>query len=360
MTARLAPRPDLELVAGYHSARVDAAVRLNVNESPYPPPAGFREALADELASVELNRYPDRAARRLRSAIGELHGVEMEQVLATKGSNEALQALCLAYGGRGRVAAVFEPTYALHSHIARITGTGVAVGERSTDFSLDATEVRRVLEEARPALTLLCSPNNPTGAADSPETVADVVAQAPGLVVVDEAYAQFSPWSALPLVSRNAGVVVTRTYSKTWSLAAARLGYLVAAPEVVADIEQVLLPYHLDALTQAAGLVALRFADEMEERVKLLVAERERLVASLSAMPLTVWPSDANFILFRPLDEHGDPEEAGRALWRALVERSVLVRDCSSWPRLAGCLRVTVGTPAENDAFLDALAEVVS
>jgi len=190
-----------------------------------------------------------------------------------------------------------------------------------------------------------------------------VVERAPGLVVVDEAYAQFAPWSAMPMAAVGGSVVVTRTYSKTWSMAGARLGYLVAGPEVVTAVESVLLPYHLDSWAQAAGVAALRFADEMEERVKSLVAERERLAAGLGHLGVTVWPSDANFVLFRPAaGETAGPAAAaaaGQAVWRALVDRSVLVRDCSSWPRLAGCLRVTVGTPEENDAFLAALGGVL-
>ncbi|MDP1804309.1 MAG: aminotransferase class I/II-fold pyridoxal phosphate-dependent enzyme, partial [Acidimicrobiales bacterium] len=192
-------RDDLAALEGYHSAQVTVDVRLNTNESPYPPPAAWREAFLEELATVPFNRYPDREATALRTAIGELHGVGPEQILAGNGSNEVIQALCLAYGGAGRTVAVFEPTYALHSHIPRITGTGVAVGERRADFTLDPAEVTRVLIEANPAITFLCSPNNPTGVIDSTEVVEAALAAAPGLVVVDEAYGQFTPTSALPL-----------------------------------------------------------------------------------------------------------------------------------------------------------------
>ena len=350
-------RDDLSDLEGYHSPQVAVDVRLNTNESPFPPPAGWRKAFLEELAAVPFNRYPDRQATALRAAIAELHGVEPNQVLAAKGSNEILQALCLAYGGPGRAVAVFEPTYALHSHIARITGTAVAVGERRPDFTLDPDEVGRVLGEADPAITFLCTPNNPTGLVEPLELVEAVLDMAPGLVVVDEAYAQFAPWSALSLLDerRAAGraLAVTRTYSKTWSMAAMRLGYLVAPAEVVEACQRVLLPYHLDAAAQIAGRLALRWQEEMEARVAAVVSERERLVAALADLPVDVWPSGANFILFRPrpLD--------GPATWKGLVERSVLVRDTSSWPRLEGCLRVTVGTAQENDAFLAALAEVL-
>jgi histidinol-phosphate aminotransferase len=347
----IAVREDLAELEGYHSPQVSVDVRLNTNESPYPPPAAWREAFLEELATVPFNRYPDRGARALREAIAGLHGVAPEQVLAGKGSNEVIQALCLAYGGPGRSVAVFEPTYALHSHIPRLTGTGVVVGQRRDDFTLDCAEVERVVSEAQPAITFLCSPNNPTGRIDPPELVEAALAAAPGLVVVDEAYAQFADWSALSLVADDRPLVVTRTFSKTWSMAACRLGYLVAPAEIVAAAERALLPYHLDAATQLAGRLALRFTAEMEARVASLVAERERLSAALAALPVDTWPSGANFVLFRPHVQ---------GVWKGLLDRSVLVRDCSSWPRLDGCLRVTVGTPAEDDAFLAALKEVLS
>ncbi|MDP9451840.1 MAG: histidinol-phosphate transaminase [Actinomycetota bacterium] len=346
-------RADLATLAGYHSPQVDATVRLNTNESPFPPPSRWVEALAAEVASIPWHRYPDRHALALRRAIGDHHGFGPEQVYAANGSNEVIQALCLAYGGPGRQVAVFEPTYRLHSHIPSITGTGVVVGRRTPALALDLDEVRDVMSAAAPALTFLCSPNNPTGMIDDPGLVAEVARLSEGLVVVDEAYGQFSRWSALELVDDDRPLVVTRTLSKTWSMAAARLGYLVGPAWLVAELEAVTLPYHLDALTQVAGRLAFDFEPEMRARVGAVVGERARLVAALAALAVEHWPSEANFVLFRP--RHGD----GLAVWRGLLERGVLVRDCSSWPGLEGCLRVTVGTPAEDDAFVAALAEVL-
>jgi histidinol-phosphate aminotransferase len=189
---------------------------------------------------------------------------------------------------------------------------------------------------------------------DDEATVREVLDLVPGLLVVDEAYGQFAPWSALELVSDDGPLVVTRTYSKTWSMAAARLGYLIGPRPLVAQLDQVVLPYHLDAVKQAAGRLALGFDDAMRSRVSALVEERGRLVARLAELPVTVWPSAANFVLFRP------HERDGAAVWQALLDQSVLVRDCSSWPRLDGCLRVTIGTPAEDDAFLAALEDALS
>jgi histidinol-phosphate aminotransferase len=350
----LAPRDDIALMAGYHSPQVDVAVRLNTNEAPEAPPEAFRRRLGEALATIDWHRYPDRGYRTLREAIAKHHGVAPEQVFAANGSNEVLQTVLLAYGGPGRHAAVFEPTYALHSHIARLTGTGVAAGERSDDLTVDLGEVRRVVAEHAPEVTFLCSPNNPTAMAESEDTVSAVADMTPGIVVVDEAYGQFAPWSALGMVGDRGDVVVTRTFSKTWSMAGARLGYLVGSPGLVAELDKVALPYHLDAVKQVAGTLALSFTDEMRARVAALVEERGRVAAALADLPVDVWRSDANFILFRPQDRDG------AAVWQALLDRSVLIRNCAGWPRLEGCLRVTIGTPAEDDAFLTALGEVLS
>lgn len=347
------PREDLGLREGYHSPQVDVSVRLNTNESPLPPPPAWLDALAEELRQIPFNRYPDRRAWGLREAIARFHGVAAGQVFCANGSNEVLQSVCLAYGGPGRRAAVFEPTYALHSHIAHLTGTEVVEGRRRADFTLDPAEVKEVLEAGDPSITFLCSPNNPTGMAENVATVEAVLEAAPGLVVVDEAYGQFADWSALSLVDESRPLVVTRTFSKTWSMAAARLGYLIGPSDLVETLERVALPYHLDAFKQAAGRLALEYAPEMEERVGLIVRERQRIVAALDRLGVTTWPSQSNFVLFRPEGRKGSE------VWQGLLERSVLVRDTSSWPGLAGCLRVTVGTPAENDAFLNALEEVL-
>jgi histidinol-phosphate aminotransferase len=347
-------RDDLRMLEAYHSPQVAVSVRLNTNESPLPPPRGWVEAVQREIAGIEFNRYPDRSARSLREAIGGLHGVAEERVFCANGSNEVLLCLLLAFGGAGRTAAVFEPTYALHSHIARLTGMGVAVGERGAGFELDLGEVSRVLADRAPAVTLLCSPNNPTGMEEAEAAVREVIELAPGLVVVDEAYGQFSSWSALALAGSSDRLVVVRTFSKTWSMAASRLGYAVCAPEVVRALERVALPYHLDAVKQAAGRLALQFEPEMRERVAMLIEERGRLAAGLAELGVEQWPSASNFILFRlgGRDAH--------EVWQRLLEHDVLVRDCSDWPRLSGCLRVTVGTRAENDAFLAALGSCLS
>lgn len=346
-------RDDLRSLEGYHSPQVDVRVRLNTNESPLPPPAAWRDAFAAELSLVEWHRYPDRAATDLRAAIAGWHGVDPSQIFVANGSNEVLQTLLLTYAGPGRTVATFEPTYQLHAHIARITGATVVEGERATDFTLDPAEMRRLVAEHQPHVTFLCSPNNPTGVVEPPELLDQLLEVAPGLVVVDEAYAQFAAWTALGRVDDGTPMVVVRTFSKTWSMAASRLGYLIGPRWLVAELEKVVLPYHLDAAKQIAGRLALRFVDDMDARVAEIVSERTRLVAAMEPLDLEVFPSGANFVLIRPRTM------PGRELWQGLLDRDVLVRDCSSWPRLDHCLRVTIGTPAENDAFLAALTEVL-
>jgi histidinol-phosphate aminotransferase len=354
MGALIPVRDDLGLFEGYHSPQVAVDVRLNTNESPLPPPPAWIDALHEAIDAIAFHRYPDRSYRALREALAGLHGVSPEQVFVANGSNEVLQTLLLAYGGPGRTAAMFEPTYALHSHISRITGTGVVSGLRADDFTLDEAEVRRVVEAGQPDVLFLCSPNNPTGRSEPRALIESALAAAPGLLVVDEAYGQFAPWSAVELVGDDVPLVVTRTYSKTWSMAAARLGYCIGPSSVVAVLDQVVLPYHLDAMKQAAGTLAVRFRSEMEARVALLNEERGRIASALVDMAVETWPSDANFILFRPIGRDGSD------VWQGLVDRSVLVRNCASWPGLTGCLRVTVGTPDENDRFLTALREVLA
>jgi histidinol-phosphate aminotransferase len=354
-------RREVALRPGYHSPQVEAEVRLNTNESPDAPPQAFLEALTEELASISFNRYPDRQATALRVALAAHHGVEPEQVFCANGSNEAIQCLLLAYGGPGRPAMVFEPTYALHSHIARLTGTPVIEGRRDEAFSVEPDEVARTVARAirdygptAPAASFLCSPNNPTGGLETIEGIRAVLSAVPGVVAVDEAYGQFAPWSALDLIAVEPRLVVLRTFSKTWAMAGLRLGYAIADPDVVASLWNVALPYHLDAVKQAAGRLALGFAPEMRARVAATVEERGRVIAALSGLGVEVWPSDSNFVLFRVASADGT------SVWKGLLDHSVLIRDVSDWPGLDGCLRVTIGTPVENDRFLAALCLVIS
>jgi len=351
---RIPLRSDLRALSGYHSPQVDVPVRLNTNEAPFSPPAAWLEAVAEAAHDIAWNRYPDRAATELREGIASLHGVSSDQVFVANGSNEVLQSILLAYSGAGRNVTMFSPTYQMHAQIARVVGATVVEGKRNADFTLDRAEIERVVAESQPAVSFICSPNNPTGIVEPRENVEAMLAAAPGVVVVDEAYAQFSPHTALGHVNDTSRVAVSRTFSKTWSMAAARLGYLIGPAWMIDDLEIVTLPYHLDALKQVAGRLALNHVQYMESAVNTIISERERLLSAMREMPVTVWPSQANFILFRP------NKVPGRAAWQALLDAGVLVRDCSSWDGLTDCLRVTVGTQAENDTFLGALRVAVT
>ncbi|HEV3475323.1 MAG TPA: histidinol-phosphate transaminase [Actinomycetota bacterium] len=342
-------RPDLESVTPYRAPQVEAAVRLNTNECPYPLPEGFAEELAAQVARIPFNRYPDREAAALRKALAEHADHPVGGVWAANGSNEVIQHLCLAYGGPGRTALVFEPTYGLHSLIPRVTGMEVVAERLGDGFRLDAEAAADAVRRHRPAVTFVCSPNNPTGNAQPPDAVRAICESTGGLVIVDEAYGEFGGSSAVDLLDRFEHLVVVRTFSKAFALAAARLGYGLADPALVEELNRVRLPYHLSALTQAAGELAVRHAPEAAGILDRVRTERDRLVASLEKVEgVEVFPSDANFVLFRT--------PAGAAeLWRALLDRGVLIRDVSAAPGLDRCLRVSAGTPEEVDAFLEAV-----
>lgn len=348
------PRDQIRAMVGYHSAQVDVPIRLNTNESPFPPPAGWVQKLAQVASEIDWNRYPDRAATELRAVIAARHNISVENVFVANGSNEVLQTILLTYGGHGRKVATFEPTYQMYAQIARVTGAEVVVGERRADFTLDSHEIERLMQRESPAVTFLCNPNNPTGLVEPRENLEVLLLHATGVVVVDEAYAEFSDWSAMDMVSEDRALAVTRTFSKTLSMAALRVGYVVAPKWMIAQLEIASLPYHLDSFKQAATTAALSFTAEMEERVSLIKSERSRIESALSALDIEVWPSGSNFILFRP--RTADALD----VWKSLLAAGILVRDCSSWARLEGCLRVTVGAPDENTAFLAAMTVAVA
>jgi histidinol-phosphate aminotransferase len=359
-------REDLRGQKPYGAPQLDVPYRLNTNENPYPPSPALVAALsaACGAAAAQLNRYPDREAAALRAglagylttesaAAGQL--INPEQVWAANGSNEVLQQLCQAFGGPGRTAVAFEPTYSMHRLIALATSTGWVAGDRDADFRVDLPAAGRTIAAHRPSIVFLCSPNNPTGTALELDTIRAVYAATEpvgAVVVVDEAYAEFrraGVASAITLLPECPRLVVTRTMSKAFALAGARVGYLAAAPEIVDALRLVRLPYHLSALTQAAARVALQFADELLAAVQALREQRDRLLRELPALGCPPVPSDANFVLFRvPGDQH--------VIWEALLQRGILVRDVG----LAGWLRVTAGTPEEMDVFLAQLRELMA
>jgi histidinol-phosphate aminotransferase len=344
-------RDDLRGLSPYGAPQLDVAVRLNTNENSYPLPEPVVEAIGKALAAElrDLNRYPDRDAVALRADLAEYlgHGLTVEQVWAANGSNEIQQQLLQAFGGPGRTALGFVPSYSMHPLLALGTGTRWVPARRGVDFGLTADEAVAEVREHRPDVVFLCSPNNPTGTALDPTVVAAVLDVAPGMVVVDEAYAEFArpgTVSALAVLPGHPRLVVTRTMSKAFGFAGGRLGYLAADAAVVEAVQLVRLPYHLSALTQAAARAALTHRDALLGTVTAVMAQRDRIVATLRGRGLRVADSDANFVLF---EVGGDQA----TVWHALLEQGVLVRDVG----LPGWLRVTAGTPAETDAFLTAM-----
>jgi histidinol-phosphate aminotransferase len=355
-------RADLRGRTAYGAPQLDVPVALNTNENSYPVPAVVVEAMTKAVAAAAsgLNRYPDREFTALREALaaylsrsGSVIGAD--QVWAGNGSNEVLLHLLQAFGGPGRAALGFTPAYSMHPIITTTTGTTWVDGLRGVAgggaFDLDAASAVEQVRAYRPDVVFLCSPNNPTGTALSLDTVVAVHDAAPdALIVVDEAYAEFArpgTPSALTLLEGRPRLVVTRTMSKAFALAGGRLGYLAADPSLVDALRLVRMPYHLATQTQAVALAALEHADLMLETVGAIKAERDRLVAELTAMGLDPVPSDANFVLFGGLED-------SHTTWSALLERGVLVRDVG----IAHYLRVTAGTPQETTAFLQAMSDL--
>jgi histidinol-phosphate aminotransferase len=350
--AELPIRDELRGRSPYGAPQLDVAVRLNTNENSYPLPESVAGAIAEAVAAElrDLNRYPDRDAVALRAELADYlgHGLGTANVWAANGSNEIQQQLLQAFGGPGRTVLGFTPAYSMHPLLALGTGTRWVPARRDADFGLSVADAVAQVREHDPDVVFLCSPNNPTGTALDPAVITAVLDATSGIVVVDEAYAEFAragTGSALELLPGRPRLVITRTMSKAFGFAGGRLGYLAADPAVVDAVQLVRLPYHLSALTQAAARAALAHRDALLANVAAIRAQRDRLVTELRAAGYRVADSDANFVLF---EVGGDQTVA----WRALLDRGVLVRDVG----LPGWLRVTAGTPAETDAFLAAVA----
>lgn len=349
-------RPELSGLTPYGAPQLDLPVQLNVNENPYgPSPAVAAEmAAAVATAALTLNRYPDREFLALRTALAAYlgHEIRPDQVWAANGSNEVMMQLLQAFGGPGRTALSFAPTYSMYPEYARNTMTAWVAGHREQDFTIDVAAAVAEIERHQPSIVLVPSPNNPTGTALPLSTVTALCeATKDGLVVIDEAYGEFrragTP-SALELLPVHRNLVVSRTMSKAFALAGARLGYFAAASEICDAVRIVRLPYHLSATTQAVALVALKHAPEMLARVDDLRRERDHLVGWLRGRGLSVADSDANFVLFGTFGNRN-------AIWQALCDRGVLIRETGP----DGWLRVSIGTPTEMSSFRAALVEVL-
>jgi len=352
-------REDLTSLSPYGAPQVPAEATLNTNENPYAPSPELAQAIADRVHRVAttLNRYPDRDATVLRTALGKfinsLSGTNFaaDAIWAANGSNEIIQSLFMAFGDRGALG--FTPSYSMHPLIAKVIGVTWQDGGRRADFTLDTAKAITEITAKKPALTFITTPNNPTGTllkVDEIEELAKATAQVNGLLVVDEAYAEFSSeTSAVTLIAKYPNLVVIRTMSKAFAFAGARVGYLVANPEVIDAMYLVRLPYHLSAITQAAAEVALEYQGELLGTVATLIESRKKVVTALETMGLTVAPSSANFIIFSGFNL--EPAQ----IWRQLLDRGVLIRDVG----LLGHLRMTIGNEAENQKFISALKEIL-
>jgi histidinol-phosphate aminotransferase len=346
-------RDDLRGREPYGAPQLDVPVRLNTNENPYPPSPRLVAALSEAIGEIAggLNRYPDRDAVELRKDLADYlgHGLTARQIWAANGSNEIIQQILQAFGGPGRTAIGFEPSYSMHPIITAVSGTRWVDAHRDEDFGLEAERAVAAIEEHRPDIVFLTSPNNPTGTSLPLESIEAVLRVAPGMVVVDEAYAEFrregTP-SALSLLPGHPRLIVTRTMSKAFAMAGTRVGYLAADPAVIEALLLVRLPYHLSAVTQTVARTAIAHRDELLGAVQALRAERDALVGWLRGEGLEVADSDANFVLFGRFEDR-------RRIWQGILDRGVLIREVGppEW------LRVSVGTPDEMAAFRAALKE---
>ncbi|GEK81073.1 histidinol-phosphate transaminase [Agrococcus baldri] len=349
-------RDDLRGLTPYGAPQLEVPVRLNVNENAYRVPEAVALDIVQEIARAlpEANRYPDRDFDTLRGAFADYlgHGLEPAQIWAGNGSNEVLQHVLQAFGGPGRSLLSFTPTYSMYPLLAQGVGMEWVPVPRAADFTLTPEAVRAAIAEHDPDVVFLCSPNNPTGTAIGLDVVEAAAEAARGIVLVDEAYAEFAhdrSQTALTLLERFPRLLVSRTMSKAFAFAGIRVGYLAADPAVIDALRLVRLPYHLSAITQAAAIAALRHSDEMLARVDALREQRDRIVDELAALGLQPHPSDANFVLVGGI---ADPART----FRSLLDRGILVRDVG----LPGTLRITAGTPGETTALLAAMAELLA
>jgi histidinol-phosphate aminotransferase len=352
-------RQDLQPLSPYGAPQVPAEATLNTNENPYAPSPELAKAISDRIHQValNLNRYPDRDALLLRKSLAAFinnlssTSFNADQIWAANGSNEIIQSLFMAFGDRPTLG--FTPSYSMHPLIAKVIGVTWQDGGRRADFTLDTAKAISEIAAKKPALTFITTPNNPTGTLlkiEEVELLAKAATAVNGLLVVDEAYAEFSnEISAVTLIEKYPNVVVIRTMSKAFAFAGARVGYLVANPEVIGAMFLVRLPYHLSAITQAAAEVALEYQGELLGTVATLIESRKKVVAALESMGLTVTPSSANFIIFSGFNL--EPAQ----IWRQLLDRGVLIRDVG----LLGHLRMTIGNEAENQKFIGALKEIL-
>jgi histidinol-phosphate aminotransferase len=346
-------KPAVRSLAAYTLALREAPVKLNQNENPWDLPDAVKRRVIEAALARPWSRYPDFDPEQLLAALARFAGWRADGVLAGNGSNELIEALLLVTVGAGTRVVIPEPTFTLYALMTTILGgepVRVRLEKHAAGFAYDPSRLLAASRASGATVTIVCSPNNPTGTSLPQADVERLCRESDGLVVVDEAYHEFAGESVVPLLERHSNLVVLRTFSKAMALAGLRVGYLLASPELVREINKARLPYNLNFFSQAAALAALEERDVLEASVARLVRERERLLAALGELPgVTAWPSRANFFLVELAS--ADP----KAVFASLLRRGVLVRDVTSYPMLSRCLRVSVGNEAENDALVHGL-----
>ena len=349
-----ASNPLLDGLIPYDPKYIPARVMLSANENPQSIPEPVLKAVLDRLSGLDFNRYPDPLANDLRDAIAQVEGLDRNNVLMGNGGDELLFDLALAWGGAGRKMLNIPPTFSVYKANAYLTGTDVVEVPRRDDYSIDEQAVIDRLSAGDIDFAIITSPNNPTGTVASRDFLIRVLECTDALIMVDEAYCEFSRQTIAPLVREHKNLLVLRTFSKAYSLAGARMGYILADPEVITEFVKVRQPYSVDAVSQAIALEVVRNRDLFQDRIDRIIEQRGVLAEGLAAIEgVRVYPSDANYLLVRL-----EGIDAGE-VWQQLLDRGYLVRDFSRSAGLENCLRITVGLPEENEGLIRALAQIL-
>ena len=342
-------RPEVRQLVPYESKHLPECIKLDANENPFPWPMGMRDALFAE--KIAFNRYPDGMAQDLKKAISLYTETRQDGILVGNGSDELIQLILLTFGGLGRSVIIHPPTFGMYQISARLTDTTVVEVPLLNGLDLDSDQMLKAALSPEAHVVIICNPNNPTGTQFPREAILRIVRESGKIVVVDEAYAEFSKETLIPEIENYPNLVILRTFSKSFGMASLRLGYLLGQPETIALINRVRPPFNVNSFTQKAGILALGYLGEYQKQIQQIKAETQKLLEGLTQIPdVTVYPTQANFILFKPADPDGWAEE--------LLKRGFLVRNMGVLPVLGKCLRISAGLPEENEGFIRAIREI--
>ena len=346
-------KPEVRALRAYSLSTDRARVKINQNENPWDAPARIKEETLRRLETRKWSRYPDFVPESLTARLGEFSGWRTDGIIAGNGSNELIQALLMVTAGPEKRILISEPTFALYRQVTTVLGGEVISVPLTAELSYDRDALQKTVSHLQPDVTIICSPNNPTGCVLIEEDLRALLESTDGLVVIDEAYHEFAEHSVVPLLCDHENLVVLRTFSKAMAMAALRVGYLLAAPELATEVSKAVLPYNLNAISQTAAEVAVEmYEDELRPLVRRIIAERERLFGELDRIAgLTPVRSSANFLVVK---SSIDPKQ----VFAELLKRNILIRDVSGYPMLSDYFRLSVGTPEENDLLLSTLKEI--